>query len=73
MWYKFTGDHGPGHQSQTIRYRWYSKHLDKANLEGEWEEVFSDIINRSQISGNAQLVDKLPEDIREQKIRKEKR
>lgn len=66
-WYKFTCDHGPGHQSHGKKYEWYDEAPSKEDEDEYWRhwvvlEQWHDCI------GDVELVKHLPDDVRARKI-----
>jgi hypothetical protein len=67
-WYRIFADHGPGHQSSTEFYRFYSAPLDtKQKRRDVWEEVFDDGRYDYPI-GDVELCEKLPQHIYDEKV-----
>ncbi len=69
MWYKFSADHGPGHQGHTEYYKWCNRCLTKDEKEEIWENLFRE---RDWPIGKVQKIKKLPEKEREKQILKYK-
>lgn len=64
-WYKFYASHGPGHQSETIFYRWYDEVLNKDLRDEFWQDAFRE--NEWPIGG-VRLCAKLPEKVHREEI-----
>jgi hypothetical protein len=69
-WYKFHADHGPGHQSHSIYYRFYIEPLNREEKSYEWDEFFKD---RDWPIGGVKLIRKVPDIILQKKIQSLKR
>ena len=67
-WYKFSADHGPGHQSRSESYQFFVEPIEtKADKEYHWE----DWVQRNfwdDAVGDVRLVRKLPETVRLEKL-----
>jgi hypothetical protein len=70
-WYRIYADHGPGHQSSTEFYRWYSNPLDtKQKRKDAWEEWFDGSCGQYDYPiGDVELVDRLPQHVYDEKVK----
>lgn len=50
-WYKFSADHGPGHQSHNEEIIWFSNPLKKSEKEEQWE-LWCDPLWRGHVIGD---------------------
>jgi hypothetical protein len=67
-WYRIYASHGPGHQSSTEFYRYYSAVLDtKQKRKDAWDEAFDDGRYDWPI-GDVELCERLPQHIHDEKV-----
>jgi hypothetical protein len=59
-WYKFYATHGPGHQSETVFYRWYDEVLSSDLRNEFWQDEFRD---REWPVGYVRRVPRLPRSV----------
>lgn len=77
-WYVFSAIHGPGHQSGSRKgrpeppehYHWFPEPLSEIEREELWHTLASDLRNPK---GDLTMIDKLPEDVRQAKLKEYKR
>jgi len=62
-WYRFSANHGPGHQSRSEEYRYFDKRIDKEEKEFQWNYIF-DTFEYDWPIGNVTCVRKVPEAVR---------
>jgi hypothetical protein len=60
-WYRFSANHGPGHQGHTEKYRYFEEKLSSKDKKYYWDSIFDDF---EWPIGNVVCVRKVPEAVR---------